>query len=478
MKRRDDRMTGRVYGTWAIRLAPMLMAGMVHAVTMDEAVEAALEHSPGLQAARHRVEAARSAATQAEAAYYPTVFLSGNISRTDNPTHAFMTTLNQRALEISDPTMDFNDPDDADNLRLTAGMRYRLYDGGQRRATQNMMHLGVEAKHHATEAFQNTLIYLVKEGYYHALKTRDFVAVREETVTSLEESLRVARERFEAGSAVITDVLNLEVQVAQAREELIRAKHNFEMAISTLNTAIGTELLSMDRLTSPDDEPSRPSADPVQLSDHPQLSAAAAMLDIRRQDVRRARGAYAPTLNAFGTLDWDSDVTSDFERSYMVGVMAEWEIFDGFRKRGALRESRSRRAETEATYEQVRNDLSLDLRQAHTRAIDAYERLAVTRTSKESAEKALAITREQYEQGAATLSDLLTAQSGLTATQTRQTAAYYDYLTALANRDRAQGHLIHKHRRTAHGSAGRLAPANEQAVFANDGRASDFIQQP
>jgi hypothetical protein len=37
---------------------------------------------------------------------------------------------------------------------------------------------------------------------------------------------------------------------------------------------------------------------------------------------------------------------------------------------------------------------------------------------------------------------LLTAQVGLTASQSRDVAAYYDYLTALSNLERAQGRLV------------------------------------
>ncbi len=433
---------------WLVLLAWPAIAS---ALTIEEAVEAAVENNPSLQAAMYRVDAARAATARTRAAYYPSVFVSGNITRTDNPTHAFMNALNQRSLDMNDPSLDFNDPNDSDNMRLTTGVRYRLYDGGQRRAAQRIMNLGIDAERHATEAVQNTLIYLVKESYYRALQARDQIGVHEASLKSLEESLRVARERFDAGAAIITDVLNLEVQVAQARENLIRAQHSLEVALSTLNTTIGVEVITVETLTHP--APQHPTPDTrhptpdtqhatPSISDHPELRAAAVLLGIREQDVRRTRRAYSPTLNAFGTLDWDSDISSDFERSYMVGVMAEWELFDGFRRRGEVRESRALRAEAEAQYDQTRNELLLQLKQARTSVNDARERLAVAQASVENAERALAITREQYEQGAATLADLLTAQSGLTAMQMRQTAAHYDYFIAQASVDRALGTLV------------------------------------
>ena len=67
--------------------------------------------------------------------------------------------------------------------------------------------------------------------------------------------------------------------------------------------------------------------------------------------------------------------------------------------------------------------------------------LDVAGKSLASAEEALRITRERYQQGATDITELLTAQVGLTATRTRLAAARYDYLIARSNLERAQGRL-------------------------------------
>ncbi len=434
-----------------VQLAALLLGGLMlstaGAVSLDDCVEAALQQNPGLQGTVHRIAAARAAADQARSAYYPVLSLSGNYSRTDNPSQAFMMALNQRGLDMTDPALNVSDPADTDNLRLSSSARYRLYDGGQRRAAHRMTQLSVDAEQRAADVFRNQLIYQVMDGYYRALQARDVVLVRRETLESMQENLRVAQERFDAGSALITDVLNLDVQVEQAREEWIRAKHGLELAVHALNTAIGTEMATAANLAAPEESEvggRKSEVGEARLSaEHPELMAARAMLDIREQGVRKSRRAYAPTLNAYGSVDWDSDVSSDLEQSYLVGVVAEWDLFDGFRRRNELGAARAQRAEARADYQQIRNELQLGLRQALIRKQEAQERIAVTEAGKTSATRALEITRDRYQQGAATLSDLLTAQTGLTAMQTRNRAAFYDYLTALANVKRAQGQLIH-----------------------------------
>ena len=459
-------------GQRGVQLAALLLGGLMlstaGAVSLDDCVEAALQQNPGLQGTVHRIAAARAAADQARSAYYPVLSLSGNYSRTDNPSQAFMMALNQRGLDMTDPALNVSDPADTDNLRLSSRARYRLYDGGQRRAAHRMTQLSVDAEQRAADVFRNQLIYQVMDGYYRALQARDVVLVRRETLESMQENLRVAQERFDAGSALITDVLNLDVQVEQAREEWIRAKHGLELAVHALNTAIGTEMATAANLAAPEESegggqeseiggrksevggrksevggPKSEVGEATLSAEHPELMAARAMLDIREQGVRKSRRAYAPTLNAYGSVDWDSDVSSDLEQSYLVGVVAEWDLFDGFRRRSELGAARAQRAEAHTDYQQIRNELQLGLRQALIRKQEAQERITVTEAGKTSATRALEVTRDRYQQGAATLSDLLTAQTGLTAMQTRNRAAFYDYLTALANVKRAQGQLIH-----------------------------------
>jgi outer membrane protein TolC len=84
----------------------------------------------------------------------------------------------------------------------------------------------------------------------------------------------------------------------------------------------------------------------------------------------------------------------------------------------------------------------LDLQRAGIHLAEAWQRLAVVQKSVESAREALRITRVRYKEGATDITELLTAQVGLTASQTREVVAYYDYLIALSNVKRAGGELV------------------------------------
>ncbi len=417
------------------------------AVTLDDCIQTALKDNPDAQSAGRRVESARAAIRQAASAYYPQVTLSSTYGRTDNAGQAMFMELNQRRLNMADPTFDINHPGDTENLRASVGAKMRVIDGGQRGLSRDMARLGTDASKAQEEAIRNDLVYQVIHGYYGVLQAQAFAKVQKETVANLEENLRVANERFKAGTTVQTDVLNLEVQLAQAREDLIRAKNGAQLAIAALNTAIGQDLVPQAPLEEKQRTnltPPPPSRAADAAENRPELKAARLNTRIQENAWKKTQRDYYPTISAFGSVDWDSDASSDFEQSYFAGAMAEWDFFTGFRRGASTDSAKANYEAAKAEERKARDNLRLDLTQAQLQIQELWERLDVASRSVTSAEEALRITQERYKQGAADLTELLTAQVGLTATRTRNVAAYYDYLIAQANLKRAEGMLAKK----------------------------------
>ncbi len=432
------------YRPAGILLAMIILgfAWSAQALTLEACIKTALENNPDIQAGLSRMQAADHMIKQAESAYYPRLYLSGTYSLTNNPTQAFMMALNQRDLDMTDPAFDPNDPDLTDNLRLSMGLKYRIYNGGVNTINVQLAEAGKQFRELSLRAVQNALVHQVTRGYYAVLRARSFVHVQKESVASLKESLRVAQVRHEAGSAVKTDVLNLDVKLAQAREDLIRAENGVQLAVASLNTALGSQRVSMQNLPSPAEERLRemPAAlDFDGIENRPEIKVNRTLSRIKAHAYKKATREYRPSVNAFGSYDLDSGGFEGLEDSYLVGVMAEWEFFDGSQRSNAIRAAEAdwQAAQKEAL--KVRNDLRLDIHRAYLEAGEAWERLEVSEKSSQSAAEALRITAELYKEGVADITALLTAQVGLTAQKTRRVAAYYDYLTALSNYDRAMG---------------------------------------
>ncbi len=412
------------------------------AITLTECIETALEMNPDLEAAAYRVKASRAARLQARSPWYPALSVSGSYMRTNNPSQAFMMELNQKKLDMTDPGFDPADPDDIDSTRIRLNMKYLLYDGGRTRLNEEMAEQGIDISRYERAAVKNELVYEVARSYYEALKAGELIAVFRETADSIEKSLQLANQRFREGTAVKTDVLNLEVQLAQAKEDLIVAENGFSLAIAALNTSIGADIVHPDKIVPPEGKITAPAvdaADQYTVAQRPELQAAALIIKSKKLDLRHAKRAYLPSVEAMGALDLDSPVSDNFEDSYVAGVTAKWDIFSGYARSARVSESRALRNEALAFLKKTRKQLQLDLKKAELQLSNAFQRLDVTRKAIENAEESLRITRERYENGAVEITALLNAQSAMTASSVRNKAAYYEYLEALANMKRATG---------------------------------------
>lgn len=413
------------------------------AISLEECINAAIRMNPGLEAASYRVRAARAAHSQARAPFYPHLTASGSHMRTDNPSQAFMMELNQKQLDMQDPDFDPADPGSTYNTRVSLGVEYLLFDGGQRRLREMTAQRQVEVSRHFLAARRNALVFEVIRGYYNALKAKEFTAVFRETMDSIEKSLELAQKRLDEGTALKTDVLNLEVQLALAEEDLVEAENRFHLAVAALNTSIGAEIVSPGQLEpTPERRIHTAKAEPQETVDQrPELKAAGLIVQARRLDRKRAKRNYLPGIRAFGSMDMDTRALDGFEESYVLGVAAQWNIFDGHARSGAVSEAGARRREAVALLKETRKELELDLKQACLGASNTFRRLAATRKAVASAEESLRMTRMLYEKGAVEITALMSAQAAATASAARNNAAYYDYLEAQADIDRAAGKL-------------------------------------
>jgi len=411
-------------------------------LSLQECVVKAMDENPDLEAAMFRVGAAAAAVGQARSSLFPNISLSGTYARTDNPPQAFFMNLNQRQADL---TEDFNYPDDTDNFRTSLGFRMLLADAGQRGMMIDMSKLGEAASQDMLNAARNELVFQVTRAYYSVGQATAMLKVREETVHSIDTNLRIANERYEAGSALKSDVLNLDVQSAEAHDALIRAQNSLKLAIAALNTAIGESIVTESNLLIEVDSTLTP---PLEWVDLNEVDQRPEQIGTRRQaeaaglEFKRSRRERYPQLIAFGSVDWDSDSLNGFEDSYIVGAALEMDLFTGFRKDAAIAGAMAREAEARARADSLDNQLRLDLQRAHLNSMEAWSRIGVAEKSLASADEAHRITRERYEEGSADITELLGAETGLTATRTREVAARFDYLIATADLARARGLFV------------------------------------
>jgi outer membrane protein TolC len=170
------------------------------------------------------------------------------------------------------------------------------------------------------------------------------------------------------------------------------------------------------------------------------LAAALEQERAAEAQVRAARAGGRPQVNAFGSAEHNRGSVFDGHGSnYTVGVMGQWNIWDGRETKGRIA---SAEAEVLAAREQTRKlmqGIELEVARAKTNLDQANQRLQVSERIIEQAEESVKLTRDRFEQGLALTTQLLDAETMLTAARVRRVEAETERLIAVAALRRAMG---------------------------------------
>jgi len=317
----------------------MLVGGTVFGAepwTLERTLEYALAHNPDTQLARQRVAAAQAGLEQANAAFWPRLQFQSSYTSTDNPMLAFGSILNQRAYNYNSPP-NFNDLPSVDNLNTRGLVTVPLYAGGKNKAGREAAKANTEAARQEAEAVRNALGFEVSRAFYSVLKTRQFIRAAEAAVNSFEGSLNIAKKRLDGGTLLKSDVLDIEVRLAQSREDLIRARNANALAERALRNLLGIE--GGDFVVA-DSAPKVTAPDSGDFSRRAELAAARQRERAAQEQVRGTKGGYLPRVNAFGSLDYDYGWKyENGGGSYTAGALLQWDLWDGNLTRAKVAEA-------------------------------------------------------------------------------------------------------------------------------------------
>lgn len=425
-------------GAWMrVLLGSWLACGLADAAepwTLEKALEQALAHNPDARLARNRIVAAESGLEQANAAFWPRLQFQSSYTRTDNPMMVFGSILNQRAYSSS---LNFNDVPDVDDLNARGLVTVPLYTGGRNKAGREAAKANTEAAKQDNEAVRNTLAYEVTRAFHTVLKTREFTNAAGAAVNSYQTNLAIANRRFEAGALLKADVLDIQVRLAQAQEDLVRAKNANALALRALRNLLGLEEGDFEIAPS---APATQMPDSMDFSRRAELAAARQRERAAEEQVRGVRSGYLPRLSAFGSLDYDYGWKYDNGAgSYTAGGILQWDIWDGNLTRAKVREAR---ANLDSAHEEQRKlalALGLEVDQAQLELKAAAERLMVTQEAVSQASQSADLTRARFEQGAALPTQLMDAETALVSARVRRAEAEADQRIAVAALRKALG---------------------------------------
>ncbi len=419
-------------------------------VTLQRTVDFALKNNPLIREALYDIQRTRGQYLEVRSEALPTVSATGTY-RQESKELLEQSSRNLSGLgSFGASSSDFNREGDK-SWRFAIETRQLLYSGGQVKSAITIARNTTDAVHLALRDTVESVIAKVRQQFYAVLLNRELIHVAEESITLLEEELKDQKNRFDAGTVPKFNVLRAEVELANAKPELIRAKNNHLLALLDLAKTSGVA----------QPKNARPPFDAhgeLRMVEHgwsvekalASAKSRRALLKVQERNVRNeteqvsiARAGDKPRLEANAGYELrNSRLTDDISKEvngWYFGLQGSWNLFDAGATEGRVIQAQAKLGTARVRQQDALQQVELEVHRAFARLREAKELIASQLKTVEQADEALRLAKERLAAGAGTQLDVLDARVALTRARTTELQARYDYNVALAEFDRATG---------------------------------------
>jgi outer membrane protein TolC len=426
------------------------------ALTLQRAIEIAVRWNADVTQALAEIKRTAGQVVEVRAQALPTVKATGTYSQTskeliERRNRSGGTSAASNALGLSQD--DFESVDGDKSWRTTLELRQLVYSGGKVQAALKIAGYRKNASQLRLKETVARVVAQVRQQFNQVLLDRALITVAEESIRLLEDELKDQKNRFAAGTVPKFNVLRAEVELANAKPDLIRARNNLRISELNLAKLIGagsgtssvgnSEFTVTGVLGKPRGGWNLRDSLEHARKHRPILQERSEMVLSETQNVTVARAGYQPELSV--NTGWEmrsSALTDDLSQEingWFIGVTGSWNLFDGFETFGKIKQAESQLESARIQELDAREQVNLEVQRAIARLEEAEQLLASLAKVVEQAEEALRLARERLAAGTGTQLDVLDARVALTRARTTELQGRYDLNAAHAEHDRAIG---------------------------------------
>lgn len=445
-------------------------------VTLEKAIQLALEKNFDIQISKNSEEEASADVKASQADYLPTLSLnlrdsfnkqalsSDVFENTEQPTTAtenssielrqrldtggtltIASTINRRETNSSKTTIN-----PAFNTDLSLRITQPLLAGFGTDVARTQRKLSKIALERSRLDFQATVIRIVRQAevFYHELSfAKEQHSLREKALELAKNLFEENKKKEETGIATSLDVLQAEVGVANATDRLLKASQTLQDAKDRIVSLIGYEDLDteFDVESLEFETPAAPNFDETferALENHPRILIAMKRIQQREVQLRRAKRNRLPDVNLNGTVahtSLDDTLKSSLDK-LPDGDSYNWNLGLSVSLPWGLQQKRSDylkaelQLDSEATREQRERQLIARDTRIFIREVDTIiASLAIKELSTKLSEEEFNLEKKKFDAGLSTGRRVLEAQQRKEEAKLNELRARTDLLNAYAD---------------------------------------------
>ena len=422
----------------ALFMLPAFAVAADHAtqLTLDKAIAIAIEQNPEFKASGLGIAGAEHRRKAAGADFLPKVGTSYTYARLNEPPRFKMP-----AGELS--TQKINVVAGTQNVyQWDLHVVQPLFMGGEIYNKYKLEKLGVDVARLKNDTARDDLVYSVKATYFTVLKAQKLQDVARQAVAQIESHEKTARDFFEQEMIAKNDLLEAQVRLAQAQQDLIRAEQGVDISKAQLNTVLHQDVNTPVSLADMSDAQrlslTLMDSQARALQQRPLIREIDTNIQQAQTGVKLAKGTYFPKaylVSSYNRHGNQADMRgSDYQdpESWNVGVNLDWTFWEWGKKGNVVGEQKVKFLQAQEAKKGITDMVLLQVKDAWLRCQENWKNIGVSRTAIERAEENFRIYQNRFNQQMATTTDVLDAQTLLTHARSNYNNSLYDYFISRA----------------------------------------------
>jgi len=290
------------------------------------------------------------------------------------------------------------------------------------------------------------LVLDVKKAYFNVLRAQKFLDTSIKYKESLQNHLKNAKKMFEMGFVTKLDILKTEVALKDAETKITESENFLNLAKSNFNFVLNRPI---DQDFSIEDVPEQTEAEKeyqwwldAAMKYRKEIKSIEKLISISDKNIKIEKSNLYPQVYFFFNYNVERGTQSSrngWDDNWNTGIMLTYDIWNWGETQKRVKKAEKSKQEIEKQLELVKNSIEMEVKNSYLNFNSAKMKIEQAKKQIESAEENLRVAQLLYNEGMATTTDVIDANTALTQAKNNFFDSLYQYQIYLAELEKASG---------------------------------------